>query len=190
MAKAEKLRCADCGALTLMGSLRRVPRSNNHCDNVCISCIDAAAAREKAAKRAKDAEESEPCARCNVSYPVSVLKKSFFGNSSHYNYYCEDCVTADPGLTISKENPHIVEKVEKFSGDKYKRGYRGQVFDVYDIIEMWSVTCPALQHAVKKILVPGKRGKNDALADLKEARDALTRAIELQEMREARGHDY
>ncbi|WPK20284.1 hypothetical protein [Salmonella phage SD-12_S18] len=72
----------------------------------------------------------------------------------------------------------------KHAGHKYRRVYRGQVFDVYDIIEMWQVTCPAIQHALKKILVPGKRGKNSTLADIKEAIDALIRAMELQEERE------
>ncbi|WPK20353.1 hypothetical protein [Salmonella phage SD-13_S19] len=51
---------------------------------------------------------------------------------------------------------------------------------------MWQVTCPAIQHALKKILVPGKRGKNSTLADIKEAIDALIRAMELQEERERR----
>ena len=99
---------------------------------------------------------------------------------------CLSCIDKATQRGKRAKNP---APVEEFTGNKYKRGYRGQVFDIYDIIEMWAVTCPALQHAVKKILVPGKRGKNDTLADLKEARDALTRAIELQEMREARGHE-
>ena len=60
------------------------------------------------------------------------------------------------------------------------------MIDVYAVIETFDVTCPACQHALKKILLAGDRGKNDTIADLDEARDAITRAIELEEQREAR----
>jgi hypothetical protein len=57
--------------------------------------------------------------------------------------------------------------------------------DVYAVAETFGVTCPARTHALKKILLAGDRGKNDTIADLDEARDAITRAIELEEQREA-----
>jgi hypothetical protein len=59
-----------------------------------------------------------------------------------------------------------------------------QQIDVYGVIETFGVTCPARQHALKKILLAGDRGKNHTIDDLKEARDAINRAIELQVMRE------
>lgn len=121
------------------------------------------------------------CENCGENKLPGSMRKHPVGKYEFKNF-CLTCIEID---NQRKDKA----PAEEFTGDKYKRGYRGQVFDVYDIIEMWEVTCPALQHAIKKILVPGKRGKNDALADLKEARDALTRAIELQEMREDRGHD-
>lgn len=52
--------------------------------------------------------------------------------------------------------------------------------DVYEVLEGFNVTCPARQHAAKKILCSGIRGKGDAIQDLTEARDALNRAIELE----------
>ena len=52
--------------------------------------------------------------------------------------------------------------------------------DVYEVLEGFNVTCPARQHAAKKILCSGIRGKGDAVQDLTEARDALNRAIELE----------
>lgn len=55
--------------------------------------------------------------------------------------------------------------------------------DVYEILEGFSVTCPARQHAAKKVLCSGLRGKGDATQDLIEARDALNRAIELETRR-------
>jgi hypothetical protein len=81
------------------------------------------------------------------------------------------------------------------SGRKYFRPIKGgkvfltgpdatQQIDVYGVIETFGLTCPARQHALKKILLAGDRGKNDTIDDLKEARDAINRAIELQVMRE------
>lgn len=55
--------------------------------------------------------------------------------------------------------------------------------DVYEILEGFNVTCPARQHAAKKVLCSGIRGKGDATQDLIEARDALNRAIELETRR-------
>lgn len=56
--------------------------------------------------------------------------------------------------------------------------------DVYMVIEAFAVTCPARQHAIKKLLCAGLRGKGDQMQDLIEARDAITRAIQLQQARE------
>ncbi len=83
------------------------------------------------------------------------------------------------------------------SGRKYFRPIKGAkcaigghpesltMIDVYAVAETFDVTCPARTHALKKILLAGDRGKNDTIADLDEARDAITRAIELEEQREA-----
>jgi hypothetical protein len=53
--------------------------------------------------------------------------------------------------------------------------------DVYSIIKAFGITCPARQHALKKILMPGMRGKGTVIQDLKGAIAALNRAIELEE---------
>lgn len=52
--------------------------------------------------------------------------------------------------------------------------------DIYAVLAAWGVTCPAIQHAVKKLLMPGQRGGKDAVQDLMEARDSITRAIQLR----------
>lgn len=57
--------------------------------------------------------------------------------------------------------------------------------DVYAVIEAFEITCPALQHALKKILACGVRGKGSKLDDIKGVFDAMWRALELQEQREA-----
>ncbi len=53
--------------------------------------------------------------------------------------------------------------------------------DVYAVLIAFNVSCPARQHAVKKLLCSGIRGKGDCLQDLREARDAIDRAIQIQE---------
>lgn len=52
--------------------------------------------------------------------------------------------------------------------------------DVYRVLELFGVTDPCIQHAVKKLLVAGGRGSKDAPRDVQEAIDSLTR---WQEMR-------
>ena len=74
----------------------------------------------------------------------------------------------------------------RHSGSKYLRPIQtkdGKV-DVYAVLDAFGVTCPARQHAIKKLLCSGVRGKGDTLQDLREARDAVERSIELQTGRE------
>lgn len=58
--------------------------------------------------------------------------------------------------------------------------------DVYCVIEAFGITCPALAHALKKILACGQRGKGTKLDDIDGVFDAMWRARELQKQREAR----
>ena len=55
----------------------------------------------------------------------------------------------------------------------------GKVFraDVYRVLRAFRVTCPAVQHAVKKLLMPGQRGSKDQLQDLEEALLSVSEAI-------------
>lgn len=75
---------------------------------------------------------------------------------------------------------------------KYRRVIRDldsghqAVVDVYGVLEAFGVTCPAIQHAVKKLLVAGRRGKGSAEQDIREAAVALERAIQLECQREER----
>ena len=55
--------------------------------------------------------------------------------------------------------------------------------DVYCVLEAFEVTCPARQHAIKKLLCAGLRGKGDAVQDLQETAVAVNRAIELEQGR-------
>jgi len=72
------------------------------------------------------------------------------------------------------------------SGLKYLREMKCLVdgkADVYAVLEAFEVTCPARQHAIKKLLCSGIRGKGDVMQDLLEARDAIDRAIQMDRSR-------
>lgn len=55
-----------------------------------------------------------------------------------------------------------------------------QTLDVYRVIDLFKVDHPALQHALKKVLVAGQRGAKDANKDIQEAIDSLQRWQEMQ----------
>ena len=61
----------------------------------------------------------------------------------------------------------------------------GKVFraDVYRVLRAFRVTCPAVQHAVKKLLMPGQRGSKDQLQDLEEALFSVSEAIAMAQAR-------
>jgi len=66
--------------------------------------------------------------------------------------------------------------------NKYRRYVRPDVFiDVYDVLDVFEVSNPAVAHAVKKLLAPGKRGFKSTIDDLKEAVVSINRGIELEE---------
>lgn len=70
------------------------------------------------------------------------------------------------------------------SGSKYLRKIMGAVnnqIDVYSVLKSFEVTCPARQHAIKKLLCSGLRNKGTTLQDLTEAMDAIKRAIQLEQ---------
>lgn len=51
--------------------------------------------------------------------------------------------------------------------------------DVYDVLILFQVTDPAIQHAIKKLLACGQRGHKNAFQDLREARESIDRALEI-----------
>lgn len=73
---------------------------------------------------------------------------------------------------------------QDYGKTKYDRVVKGAkadgTIDVYAVLKTFNVTCPARQHALKKLLCTGIRGKGDAVQDLKESIVAIERAIELE----------
>jgi len=63
---------------------------------------------------------------------------------------------------------------------KYHREIVSGVYvDVYDVLQAFGVTNPALQHLIKKALAPGKRGHKDLETDMNDIIDSAHRAKEL-----------
>jgi len=79
------------------------------------------------------------------------------------------------------------KKISEHEGKKYLRTIKSAValtdsvqIDVYCVLEAFAVTCPARQHAIKKLLCAGLRGKGSEVDDLRGVLAAVNRAVELQ----------
>lgn len=64
---------------------------------------------------------------------------------------------------------------------KYARPCKGITIDVYDVLKAFEVTNPAIAHAVKKLLAPGKRGAKSWAQDIDEAISSCKRGLEIGE---------
>jgi hypothetical protein len=87
------------------------------------------------------------------------------------------------GKPLRTERVPTKDDMVNHSGSKYLRDVQlvGGKIDVYAVLVAFGVRCPARQHAIKKLLCAGLRGKGDELQDLREAIDAVRRAIEIKE---------
>ena len=72
------------------------------------------------------------------------------------------------------------EEISKQPKNKYTRTVPSTQIDVYNVLKAFNVTCPATQHAIKKLLAGGQRGQKDLITDLEEAKSSIQRAIELE----------
>jgi len=65
-------------------------------------------------------------------------------------------------------------------GNAYRKSVKGyEYIDVYRILELYGVECHAIGHAVKKLLCAGERGAKSKEQDLREAIQAIARAVEM-----------
>ena len=81
---------------------------------------------------------------------------------------------------MSTPTPEYYLKRIPLSGKDKENGY--VTVDPYRIARLWELKDPALFQAFKKTLCGGQRGGTDLLQDVKEARDALNRWLELEEI--------
>jgi hypothetical protein len=74
-------------------------------------------------------------------------------------------------MSIAQKHPHYHKDVRHL-----------ETVDVYRVLELFGVTSPTLQHAIKKLLVSGRRGGGkDQVKDVQEAIDSLNRFLEMKE---------
>ena len=71
-------------------------------------------------------------------------------------------------------------KQPEITTSKYTKTIRGVSVDVYDVLQAWEVSNPALQHLIKKALQCGRRGHKDNAQDLQDIIDSAIRAKELE----------
>lgn len=71
------------------------------------------------------------------------------------------------------------ENIDK--GSKYIRAIGSETIDIYDVLKIFNITNPAVQHAVKKLLMNGERGYKSYIKDLGEAEWSIRRAIQIEE---------
>lgn len=55
-----------------------------------------------------------------------------------------------------------------------------KTIDVYRVLDLFGVSNPCIQHAVKKLLCSGQRGVKDTRQDVQEAITSLVRYLEIQ----------
>lgn len=86
--------------------------------------------------------------------------------------------TVKPVVTFPVPESYPVPTTEP-APSKYHRALNGFWVDVYDILDLYNITNPGDQHAIKKMVMPGGRGVKTANQDRQEAIDSLVRAKQL-----------
>lgn len=84
------------------------------------------------------------------------------------------------GRKLPPEEYAATTKKPAITPSKYTKTIHGVSLDVYDVLQAWGVSNPALQHLVKKALQCGQRGHKDNAQDLQDIIDSAIRAKELE----------
>lgn len=77
----------------------------------------------------------------------------------------------------------MISKYDRTIQDKENDNVWATV-DVYSVLVAFNVVNPGLQHAIKKLLCAGLRGKNDTVSDLRESIEAIRRAIKIEQQKQ------
>lgn len=93
------------------------------------------------------------------------------------NDFCESCEVGQKQLEFG-DVAEMADKYPKY----YKSVGNHEYLDVYTVHQLFQINDPSgcIQHASKKLLLSGTRtGGKSAFNDIKEARDTLTRWLQL-----------
>lgn len=88
----------------------------------------------------------------------------------------EDAATPNQRVTLAQ----LIGRTKRITPSKYTKTIHGVSVDVYDVLQAWCVSNPALQHLIKKALQCGQRGHKDNAQDLQDIIDSAIRAKELE----------
>lgn len=110
------------------------------------------------------------CSRCSGVFVDDQI------NSEGICWYCQNEQWHDDDIIEIEDRPHVV--------NQYAVDFHGHTLDVYRIAELYTLPYP-LAHAVKKIVLCGRRGEKSARQDLEEAKLSLDRMIEMWDEDEA-----
>lgn len=83
------------------------------------------------------------------------------------------------GRSLPLKEDAATAKQPSITTSKYTKTIHGVSVDVYDVLQAWGVSNPALQHLIKKALQCGQRGHKDNAQDLQDIIDSAIRAKEL-----------
>lgn len=108
--------------------------------------------------------------------------------------YVKQSIEANlPDWRIDKTAIFTKYEPSKIPMNKYQKVIYGKdengnvvkcIVDVYDVLEAWKTTNPALQHLIKKALQPGERGHKHLVEDLKDIIASAQRALEIEQSKE------
>ena len=128
--------------------------------------------------------------KSDVSYEMNKYRKQLDSNFNDHStkwtpqyimnlFGMEDYALREAFINIVQAcNPDDVVVTD--SADKvtvYLDGEDKSFIDVYTVLDGFNITHPALQHAVKKILMAGLRGHKNKEVDLMEIISAMSRAV-------------
>lgn len=87
--------------------------------------------------------------------------------------------------TLTASDPGVVTlgTPNKYARTIYPLQGEPAQIDVYRVLDAFAVTDPAIQHAVKKLLMPGERGAKSTIQDLEEAAFSVKQAVELMKQK-------
>lgn len=101
---------------------------------------------------------------------ISILQSD--GDIKHFGGFI--------GRNLPFEEDSATANQPAITPSKYTKTIRGVSVDVYDVLQAWGVSNPALQHLIKKALQCGQRGHKDNAQDLQDIIDSAIRAKELE----------
>lgn len=119
-------------------------------------------------KTSESAYEFEPFVSVEDA-KISILQSD--GDIKHFGGFI--------GRNLPFEEDSATTEQPAITPSKYTKTIRGVSVDVYDVLQAWGVSNPALQHLIKKALQCGQRGHKDNAQDLQDIIDSAIRAKEL-----------